>query len=147
MPRSWIVVLIVFCTALNGAGFLWSLFEPVPLYDEVAHFVTPFLLVGIAAEIVYRAGGDDEFFDTPIHAVATGAVIGLVGAIGWEIVEAILDYMGFSISHAFFDSVFDIVLGVLGGAAGAWTADRYLDRFFGRSRTNPRIPSRRPRVR
>ncbi|MCA1707815.1 MAG: hypothetical protein LC808_32900, partial [Actinobacteria bacterium] len=56
------VTLVVFCTALNGAGFAWNLFEPVPLYDEVAHLLTPLVLVAIVAEIVYRGGGDDEFF-------------------------------------------------------------------------------------
>jgi hypothetical protein len=137
--------LIVFCTLLNGAGFLWDMFEPVPLYDEIAHVVTPFTLVAITAEIVYRYGGDDEFFDTPRHALITGSVIGLVGAIGWELVEILLDYLfpAASIDHALPDTIFDIVLGVIGGAAGAWLADRYLDRFFGRSRMN----SRRPRVR
>jgi hypothetical protein len=51
--------------------------------------------------------------------------------------------MGFPISRAIPDTIFDIVLGVLGGAAGAWAADRYLDRLFGRSR----IDANRPRVR
>jgi hypothetical protein len=51
--------------------------------------------------------------------------------------------MGFPISRAIPDTIFDVVLGVLGGAAGAWAADRYLDRLFGRSRTN----AHRPRVR
>jgi hypothetical protein len=55
-------MLILICVGLNGAGFLWNLFEPIPLYDEIAHFITPFTLVMITAEIIYRAGGDDEFF-------------------------------------------------------------------------------------
>src|SRR3712207_9454318 len=80
MPRNWVIALILLCTALNGAGFLWHLFEPIPLYDEIAHFITPFALVAITAEIIYRGGGDDEFFNTPSHAVITGSVIGLGGA-------------------------------------------------------------------
>ncbi len=143
MPRRWIIGLLVFCTILNASGFIWKLFEPVPLYDEIAHFVTPFVLVAVTAEIIYRFGGDDEFFDTPRHALLTGAVIGLVGATAWEGIEILLSMMGVSISNAFADSIFDIFLGVLGGAAGAWAADRYLDRLFKRSRTN----ARRPRVR
>ena len=47
-----------------------------------------------------------------------------------------MSLMGLPISHAPSDTIFDIVLGVLGGAAGAWVADRYLDRIFNRSRTN-----------
>jgi hypothetical protein len=143
VPRAWIITLILVCTALNGAGFLWNLFEPIPLFDEIAHFLTPFTLVAITAEIIYRSGGDDEFFNTPRQAVITGSVIGLVGAAAWEGVEIVLDLMGFPISRALPDTVFDVVLGILGGAAGAWAADRYLDRLFGRSRVN----AHRPRVR
>ena len=143
MPRRWVILLIVICIVLNGAGFLWRLFEPIPLYDEIAHFLTPFVLVAVVAEIIYRNGGDDEFFDTPRHAVVTGSVIGLLGAGGWELIEILLAAMGMSIYNALPDTIFDIILGVLGGAAGAYAADHFLDRLFGRSRTN----SRRPRVR
>jgi hypothetical protein len=143
VPRQWVIALILLCTGLNGAGFLWHLFEPIPLYDEIAHFITPFTLVAITAEIIYRGGGDDEFFNTPRRAVITGSAIGLVGAGAWEVIEIVLDMMGFPISRAIPDTFFDVVLGVLGGAAGAWAADRYLDRLFGRSRMN----ANRPRVR
>lgn len=140
MPRTWVVALLVFCVLLNGAGFLWDIFEPVPLYDEVAHVVTPFLLVAITAEIIYRAGGDDEFFGTPRRAMLTGAVIGLAGAAAWEGIEILLDLLfpEASIDHPPFDTVFDIFLGVIGGVAGAYAADHFLDRLFKRSRTNPR---------
>lgn len=134
MSRKWVLGLLAGCVALNSAGFLWHLFEPVPLYDEIVHFLTPLALVALAAEVIYRFGGDDEFFDTPVHAVMTGSVIGLLGAGGWEVVEVILSALGASISNAPSDTVADIVLGVAGGAAGAWLADRYLDRIFGRSR-------------
>jgi hypothetical protein len=137
MPRKYIIGLILFCIVLNAAGFLWKLFEPIPLYDEIAHFVTPFTLVLILAEIIYRGGGDDEFFPTPRRAIITGSVIGLLGAAGWE---GVMSLMGMSISNTLPDTIFDVVLGVLGGAAGAWAADRYLDRIFGRSRTNPHQP-------
>ena len=137
------MALILVCIALNGAGFLWRLFEPIPLYDEIAHFLTPFVLVAVVAEIIYRNGGDDEFFDTPRHAVVTGSVIGLLGAGGWELIEVLLAAMGMSIYNALPDTIFDVILGVLGGAAGAYAADHFLDRLFGRSRTD----SNRPRVR
>ncbi|HEV2094577.1 MAG TPA: hypothetical protein VGR18_15565 [Rubrobacter sp.] len=143
MPRKWVISLILVCIALNGAGFMWKIFEPIPLYDEIAHFLTPFVLVAIVAEIIYRFGGDDEFFDTPRHAIVTGSVIGLVGAAGWEGVEVVLSAMGVPISNALPDTIFDVFLGVVGGAAGAYVADHYLDRLFGRSRTD----SSRPRVR
>ena len=143
MPRTWVVALIVICIALNGAGFVWHLFEPIPLYDEIAHFLTPFVLVAVLAEIIYRAGGDDEFFDTRRHAIVTGSVIGLLGAAGWEGVEVVLSAIGVPISNTLPDSIFDVFLGVVGGAAGAYVADHFLDRLFGRSRT----ASNRRRVR
>ena len=143
MPRRWVVALILVCIVLNGAGFVFRIFEPIPLYDEIAHFVTPFVLVAVVAEIIYRNGGDDEFFDTPRHAVITGSVIGLLGAGGWEVIEVLLALMGASIYNALPDTIFDVFLGVLGGAAGAYAADHFLDRLFGRSRTD----SNRPRVR
>ena len=143
MPRGGVVLLMLACIVLNGAGFMWSLFEPIPMYDELAHFLTAFVLVALVAEVIYRGGGDDEFFDTPRHAIITGSVIGLLGAGGWEVIEVILDAMGFAISHRIPDTIFDVVLGVLGGAAGAYVADRFLDRLFNRSR----MDSNRPRVR
>jgi hypothetical protein len=143
MPRKYIVVLVLGCIALNASGFLWKLFEPILFYDEVAHFITPFALVLILAEIIYRSGGDDEFFDTPRRAIITGSVIGFLGATGWEGIEVLMSVMGISVSNALPDTIFDVFLGVLGGAAGAWAADRYLDRLFGRSRTD----AHQPRVR
>ena len=143
MQRKYILVLILFCIALNASGFLWKLFEPILFYDEVAHFITPFTLVLILAEIIYRSGGDDEFFDTPLRAIITGSVIGLLGAAGWEGIEVLMSMMGISVSNVLPDTLFDVFLGILGGAAGAWAADRYLDRIFRRSRTN----ANQPRVR
>jgi hypothetical protein len=67
-------------------------------------------------------------------------VIGFLGAAGWEVVEVAMALWGVTISNAPPDTIFDIVLGALGGASGAWAADRYLDRIFGRSRTNPNQP-------
>ena len=136
MPRKFIVILILLGIALNAAGFMWKIFEPVPLYDEIAHLITPFTLVLILAEIIYRTGGDDEFFNTPLRAVITGFVIGFLGATGWEGIDVLMSWMGISISNALPDTIFDIFLGVLGGAVGACAADRYLDRIFRRSRTN-----------
>jgi hypothetical protein len=143
LPRRWVVLLILVCIALNGAGFIWKLFEPIPLYDEIAHFLTPFVLVAVLAEIIYRGGGDDEFFDSRRHAIVTGSVIGLLGAGGWEVVEILLAFVGAAIYNALPDTMFDVVLGVLGGAAGAYVADHFLDRIFNRSRTD----SNRPTVR
>lgn len=79
------------------------------------HLLTPLVLVAIVAEIIYRAGGDDEYFNTPGHAVITGCVIGLVGATTWEGIEILLDLMGVHVDHTLPDTFFDIFLGILGG--------------------------------
>jgi hypothetical protein len=57
MPPRLTFLLVAFCVALNAAGFLFHLFEPVPLYDELAHFITPFTLVALVTVIIYRWGG------------------------------------------------------------------------------------------
>jgi hypothetical protein len=82
MPPRLAFLLVAFCVALNAARFLFHLFEPIPLYDELAHLITPFTLVALVAEIIYRWSGDDEVFPTPQRALVTGTAIGLLGAVG-----------------------------------------------------------------
>jgi hypothetical protein len=94
----------------------------------------------LLAEAIYRLGGEDEFFPTPRRAVVTGVGIGVLGAVGWELIEVILGAMGLAISNTPADSVFDVFLGACGGALGGWFADRYLDSIFGRSRHDPHQP-------
>jgi hypothetical protein len=55
----------------------------------------------------------------------------------------VLSAIGVPISNTLPDSIFDVLLGVVGGAAGAYVADHFLDRLFGRSR----MDSNRRRVR
>jgi hypothetical protein len=74
------------------------------------------VLVAITAKIIHRSGGDDEFFDIPRHAIVTRSVIELVGTAGWEGIEVVLDVLGFPISRALPDNIFDFFLGVVGGA-------------------------------
>jgi hypothetical protein len=90
-----------------------------------------------ALDVAGSAGVGQEFFPTPQRAIVTGTAIGLLGAVGWEIIEVILGAMGAAISNTLADSIFDVFLGVCGGALGGWFADRYLDRIFGRSRHDP----------
>jgi hypothetical protein len=94
----------------------------------------------LLAEAIYRLGGEDEFFPTARRAVVTGVGIGVLGAVGWELIEVILGAMGLAISNTPADSVFDVFLGACGGALGGWFADRYLDSIFGRSRHDPHQP-------
>jgi hypothetical protein len=77
VSRGLVVVLILICTALNGAGFLWHLFEPIPLYGEIAHFLIPPHAGGHNSGDHIPRRGEGEFFNTPRHAVITGPVIGV----------------------------------------------------------------------
>ena len=131
MPHWVAAILILISTALNTMGWVLRIAESVPLYDEIAHFLTPLILVAITAEIIYRAGGDNEFFPTPARSALTGGLIGLIGAIGWEVFEIVLDdVLGVYVFHPLRDSISDVLLGVAGGAIGAWLTDRYLDRLL-----------------
>ena len=56
MPPCLAFLLVGICVALNATGFLFQIFESVPLYDEIAHFITPFTLVALLAEIIFRWG-------------------------------------------------------------------------------------------
>jgi hypothetical protein len=135
MSRTWVIALILICIVLNGLGFLWNLFEVVPLYDEIAHFLTPLALVVVLSETIYRGGGNDEFFGTQRRTVITGCAIGGVGAVAWEVAEILMDLTGIPAYNPPLDTISDVFLGVLGGAVGAWAADRYLDRIFGRTKS------------
>jgi hypothetical protein len=50
--------------APQRGGFPWDILETVPLYDEIAHVTTPFTLVAITAETIYRFGGATTSFST-----------------------------------------------------------------------------------
>ncbi len=130
MPRHRAILLLLFCAALNAAGFMWGLFEPVPLYDELAHTLTPFVLVAITSEFIYRSGGNDEFFGSRTRSLLTGTLLGLVGAVAWEIVEVALNVWvpAADIYNPLPDTLLDVALGTAGGAVGAFRTDRYLAR-------------------
>ncbi len=135
--HSWTVVLVLLLLVvaiLNAVGWMLNFFSRIPPYDEIVHFLTPLTLVAIASTMIYRSGGRDEFFSSPTRALLTGAVLGLIGAIGWELFEVLIVRMLAAISFPTppLDTAVDIALGTAGGAVGARIVDWRLVRMRGR---------------
>ncbi len=132
--HSWISVLatlLLLVSVLNAAGWVLNLFSRIPPYDEIVHFLTPVTLVAISGTIMYRSGGRDTFFRSTMRALVTGAALGLIGAIAWELFEILLVRVlpGISFPTPPVDTAVDIALGTAGGAAGARIVDWRLDRI------------------
>ncbi len=132
--KSVLVLLLLVVAVLNAAGWLFNLFSHIPPYDEIVHFLTPLTLVAIASTVIYRSSGRDEFFSSTTRALLTGAVLGLIGAIAWELFEILIVrvFAGISFPTPPLDTAVDIALGTAGGAAGAQIVDWRLDRLLGR---------------
>ncbi len=131
--RAWfftMALLLLLVAILNAAGWALNLFRSIPPYDEVVHFLTPFTLVAVVSAIIYRSGGRDEFFSSSMRALVTGAVLGLLGAVAWELVEVALSnlFPRLRIPMPPLDTAADIALGTVGGAVGAHITDWRLDR-------------------
>ena len=127
-----IVFLVLASVLLNLAGFTLDLFKPVFLYDEVAHFLTPFALIALAAEIAYRR--DKVFLGSGKRALLAGAAVGLVGATAWEGVEIAVDLLlPLAVFHPPLDTVSDVLLGTAGGALGVWRTSRRVNRVLARA--------------
>lgn len=123
VPR-FVLILLPVSAALNVAGFALDLFKPVFLYDELAHFLTPFALVALVAEIAHRRGGMP--LGTGLGALVAGAAVGLVGACAWEGVEILVDVLfPVAVFHPPLDTVSDVLLGTAGGALGVWRISRH----------------------
>lgn len=124
------LVMLVASGIIDLIGFSFGLFYAGVFYDNLAHFVTSFSLVALAAELYFRRGlarGDGAFPITVGRALAAGAVIGLVGGMAWESFESFLD-LAFpeTIYNPPLDTVVDTAFGTAGGAFGVWrTFARY----------------------
>jgi hypothetical protein len=122
-------LLVLLSAALNAAGYLFDLWRSVAPYDEIVHTVTPFTLVAIASAVIYRSRRDHVFLGSPRRAALTGMGIGLVGAVGWEIVEVLLDKVfGVGIYNPPLDTAVDVALGTGTGTVAALAVYWLLDR-------------------
>ena len=98
-------------------GFFW---------DNLAHFLTSFALVSLAAEVAAGRGAL-PFPVSARRALAAGALAGLAGGGAWEVVEMVANFFFPAlIYNPLPDTALDTVFGTLGGAAGAWRTAAYL---------------------
>lgn len=116
----FILFMLVVSGVVDLAGFAFGLFYAGVFYDNLAHFLTSFSLVALAAELY--APRREKFFYGGRRALAAGALAALAGGVAWEVFEDFLDSLfPATIYNPPLDSVVDTAFGMLGGALGAWT--------------------------
>lgn len=121
-------VTLVVSLLLDLSGMTFGLFYEGVFFDNLAHFLTSFALVALAAEIAQHRGMLPPALPGR-RALAVGAVAGLVGGGVWEIGEAVADSLfPVLIYNPPLDTVLDMAFGTLGGAVGAWRTTAYLNR-------------------
>lgn len=103
------------------SGIVFGLFYEGVFYDNLAHFLTTFALVSLAAELAQQRRGALPLFVSGRRALIAGAVAGFVGGGAWEIVEIIADFaFPAFIYNPPLDTAMDMAFGTVGGAVGAW---------------------------
>jgi hypothetical protein len=121
-------VTLILSLLLDLSGMAFGLFYEGVFLDNLAHFLTSFALVALAAEIAQHRGVL-PLRVTGGRALVAGAVVGLVGGGVWEIVEAVADSLfPVLIYNPPLDTVLDMAFGTLGGAIGAWRTAAHLNR-------------------
>ncbi|MEJ7840691.1 MAG: hypothetical protein WKF95_02885 [Rubrobacter sp.] len=126
-PFRFVLVVLIFSLAFDLSGLIFGLFYEGVFYDNLAHFLTSFALVALAAELAQHRGVLPLLVPGG-RALVAGAVVGLVGGVAWEVVEVIADLLFPIIYNPSLDTVTDTVFGSLGGAFGAWMTTAYLNR-------------------
>ncbi|WP_047865060.1 hypothetical protein [Rubrobacter aplysinae] len=119
-----ILAALLVSAVIDLAGFAFGLFYAGVFYDNLAHFLTTFSLVALAAELYLRYEMNHRGVRRRVtagRALALGAALGLIGGASWEGVEAVLD-LAFpaTIYNPAVDSAVDVMFGVAGGALGVW---------------------------
>lgn len=126
----FVLAALVLAGLVDLAGFAFGLFYGGIFYDNLAHLVTSFALVALAAELYAHYGarvGGQELLFMGRRAIVAGAILGLCGGIVWEAFEAVLDHFyPETIYSPPVDSVVDTLFGTIGGAAGAWRTANHL---------------------
>lgn len=102
------------------SGIAFGLFYEGVFYDNLAHFLTSFALMSLAAELAHHHGVL-PLLVSGRQALIAGAVVGLIGGGAWKVVEIIADFLlPVSIYNPPLDTAMDMTFGTVGGAVGAW---------------------------
>lgn len=126
-PSRFVLVTLIVSLVFDLSGLAFGLFYEGFFYDNLAHFLTSFALVALAAELAQQRGALPPLVPGG-RALLAGAVAGLVGGVAWEIFEVIADFLFPIIYNPPLDTVTDTIFGSLGGALGAWRTAAYLNR-------------------
>jgi hypothetical protein len=127
-PSRFVLVTLTVSLVFDLSGMIFGLFYEGIFYDNLAHFMTSFALVALAAELAQQRGVLPLLVPGG-RALATGMVVGLVGGGVWEVFEVIADFLfPVLIYNPPLDTVTDMIFGSLGGAFGAWRTAAYLNR-------------------
>lgn len=126
-PSRFILVTLIVSLVFDLSGLVFGLFYEGMFYDNLAHFLTSFALVALAAELAQQRGALPLLVPGG-RALVAGAVVGLVGGGVWELLEVIADSLFPLVYNPPLDTLTDTILGSLGGAAGAWRTTAYLHR-------------------
>jgi uncharacterized membrane protein YjdF len=99
---------------LNTGGWIWDLYDTVPYYDDVAHFLTAFSIMFFIGMIIKRKHVAAYLWI--LFMTSIGISIGVV----WEIVEwAVTRTTSFTFSHSLDDTVIDLIMDTIGAYLAA----------------------------
>lgn len=126
-PSRFVLVTLISSLLFDLSGLAFGLFYEGFFYDNLAHFLTSFALVALAAELAQQRGALPLIVPGGL-ALLAGAVAGLAGAVAWETLEVITDLLFPVVYNPPLDTATDTVFGSLGGALGAWRTTAYLNR-------------------
>lgn len=124
---SWFVcITLIFSLTFDVSGLALGLFYEGFFYDNLAHFLTTFALVALAAELAQHRSVLPQLVSGR-RALIVGAAVGLAGGGVWEIIEVLADLLlPVFIYNPPLDTVVDMTFGSLGGAIGARRTVAYL---------------------
>lgn len=118
---SLLNLLVVLAALVNALGWSLNFFNRFVWYDEVVHFFSSFAVVSAIGYLGWTQdliGGSSRSFIFICKVTAIGLALG----IAWEVIEMVF------LNLQFRDTVVDLVLDVLGAAAGAWFASWVIER-------------------
>lgn len=117
-----ILAALLVSAVIDLTGFAFGLFYAGVFYDNLAHFLTTFSLLALAAELYLRHEMTHLGIRRSItvgRALIFGAAAGLLAGTVWEGFEAALDLLfPRTIYNPAADSVVDVTFGVAGGSLG-----------------------------
>lgn len=111
------IVIIIF----NTSSFIWDAYGMVHYYDDIVHFVTPFLIVVLSGQFFIR------YFREPRKNLLVLFLVlssfGILLGTSWEIIEWISEntFLPYSVMFGLPDTMSDLSIDLIGSLLGALT--------------------------